>query len=68
MLIWCTEVVSGRNVWITGLIVRAVDDLRVRCNDVENHLSDLLVLCTTLFGHQYVSEHEPDVFLADILF
>jgi len=68
MLIWCTEVVSGRNIWITGLIVRAVDGLRVRWDDVENHLSDLLVLCTTLFGHQYVSEHEPDVFLADILF
>lgn len=50
------------------MIVRAVDDLRVRWDDVENHLSDLLVLCTTLFGHQYVSEHEPDVFLADILF
>jgi len=62
---WCTEVVSGRNIWITGLIVRAVDGLRVRW-DVENHLSDLLVLCTTLFGHQYVSKHEPDVFLADI--
>jgi len=66
MLIWCTEIVSGRNVWITGLIVRAVDGFRVGWDDVENHLLDLFVFCTTRFGHQYVFVHEPDVFLADI--